>query len=346
MKFDTKSNINQTEMMNSKKFYKSSKDKYKEDKNIEKENNKDKSNSYIKNDTKNKSIKNKLDEIDFSIRELEIQEFLTGNLNKILYTRNVIQKNSINIEKDFQLINIKDLKNVRRKVSELIISDEKNLFNENFRVNTMSSKKSRKNSINHNIFSNIDKNLIYVNKDNSEINENISIVRKNDDEHKFFKKNNFNKNTINDPNNPKKKEIFNKLNSLPKKDVNLSPLNFSPIGSFDIKDKLQPFKIKSFDVNKNRLQTNQSDLNNKINNYFNNENSLEIEKNNNDLKKLKIFSFNNKQNSKEIYVNFEDDLNKNEEILQQSLIRQIDNKILEDIEGMILFDIKIIINFS
>jgi hypothetical protein len=130
-------------------------------------------------------------EIDFSKRDLEVQDYLTGNLNKILYNRNKlnIKSNKYNV---IQILSIKDIKNVKTKLNKIpnnesfrISRNSKATPNESdknigFDIQNSLEKKSKMNLIFKNEFEKLPNinNFINQNEKEEDIEKNIDNIER------------------------------------------------------------------------------------------------------------------------------------------------------------------------
>lgn len=239
-------------------------------------------------------------EIDFSKRDVEIQHFLTGNLNKILYTRNKSKKSSKLINEDIQILSIKDIINVESKLSKL--SNDESI---SIRENSLDYINLNGRSKNSNLgpFNDVrDQNDKHIENDNlKSLNKNSEIKCSNNGSENFSQINKFV--------NTSKEDARNK---------SYDGINIRRISKFFIDNDVNSPIIKStnnngFNKNLKRVSTDNK-LDEKISEkiFFNNFSNLKNEemKDNKeniryDLKRLQIFSEeHSKESLKENYMDF------------------------------------------
>lgn len=273
---------------------------------INKENNEANSQSKSKMRKDQKEIRGDsiAEEVDFCKREMELQNFLTGNLNKILYNRNKTKRVTKLDENDDQISSIKDIKIVRRKLNKIsneesFVMSENSKLNPNLSFNNM--RNSKKISINL-IPSRSDKNISFENKINSfKKKSKMNVVLKNEFEN-FPKINNF----IGSSDNRKGDDDDN-FNSLKEKN---QQLNDGDVKSSKFSSNNKGLTNPSNKISKKNLNKNDIENGARSHKILDEANKQEIAADinaneNDDLKRLEIFSYQQQTNSnKENFLEF------------------------------------------
>lgn len=255
------------------------------------------SKSKNKKEKKEKLSSAMTEEVDFSKRDFELQDFLTGNLNKILYNRNKIKRDS-NLkfeENENQILSLKDFGVVKNKLNK-ISNDESLIISENSRFNNNNNNLSFVKKKNSKTFSfnampiRFDKSLSFENNTNLSSFKNkskMNLMFKNEFE-SFPKINNFIGSTEN-----RKEEELNEKNDF---QIEKTSSNFSwnENGLKSSSNKIQNSNINSNNKNKFEKRT----LSCKLSSTNNKGETPDLNLHeNDDLKRLKIFDSHQSQDS-------------------------------------------------